>query len=946
MARTGSRTSARRASRRPPARAPKYAYAFANGKAEGSSALRNLLGGKGCELAEMTKMGVPVPPGFTITTEAWAAYDAAGKKQPAGLWGQVMVHLAHLEAAAGGRLGDPARPLLVSVRSGARASMPGMMDTVLNLGLNDKSVQGLAERTKNERFAWDCYRRFITLFGDVVLAIDRRAFDTRLEAAKARAGAKTDADLPAEALRALGAELKGVVQEKTGRPFPQDPHEQLRLAVNAVFDSWWAKKAVDYRKIHRLPDDWGTAVTVMAMVFGNLGPTSGTGVCFSRDPSSGERRFFGEFLVNAQGEDVVAGIRTPEPLDALKQRMPAVYAKLTAIKDGLERHYRDMQDIEFTVQEGRLYILQTRSGKRTAAAAVRIAVEMLREKRIDRNTALLRVEPASLHQLLVKTVDPRAKYTSIARGLPATPAAAVGKVVFDPEKAVDMALREEKVILVRSETSPEDVAGMHAAQGVLTSRGGLTSHAAVVARGWGKCCVVGAGDVVVEEENHLFRAGRAVVREGQVITLNGATGEVIVGAQPLVDPKLSDEFRQLLGWAQEHATTRVRANADTPADAVKAREFGAVGIGLVRTEHMFFGDERIPIVREMIMARDVQARKKAVDQLLPFQREDFIGIFRVMAPYPVTIRLLDPPLHEFLPKYKEVLEEYTRLDARGFNPERHAELGAIKARLEALIEANPMLGHRGCRLGITFPEIYDMQVRAIMEAACEVAGQGLAVEPEIMIPLTGTVAEMKLTREMTDRVAHQVIAETGKTVRYSVGTMIEVPRAALVADKIAEHAEFFSFGTNDLTQMTFGYSRDDIGKFLPYYLEKKLLPNDPFAVLDQDGVGELVRVGIERGRRTVPKLKVGICGEHGGEPSSVEFCHRVGMTYVSCSPYMVPVAWLAAAQAEVKEPRRQGEVQPKAGRLHGEVQPKASRANTRKVVTVATRSARQRRETR
>jgi len=946
MARTGSRTSARRASRRPPARAPKYAYAFANGKAEGSSALRNLLGGKGCELAEMTKMGVPVPPGFTITTEAWAAYDAAGKKQPAGLWGQVMVHLAHLEAAAGGRLGDPARPLLVSVRSGARASMPGMMDTVLNLGLNDKSVQGLAERTKNERFAWDCYRRFITLFGDVVLAIDRRAFDTRLEAAKARAGAKTDADLPAEALRALVAELKGVVQEKTGRPFPQDPHEQLRLAVNAVFDSWWAKKAVDYRKIHRLPDDWGTAVTVMAMVFGNLGPTSGTGVCFSRDPSSGERRFFGEFLVNAQGEDVVAGIRTPEPLDALKGRMPVVYAELTAIKDGLERHYRDMQDIEFTVQEGRLYILQTRSGKRTAAAAVRIAVEMLREKRIDRNTALLRVEPASLHQLLVKTVDPRAKYTPIARGLPATPAAAVGKVVFDPEKAVDMALREEKVILVRSETSPEDVAGMHAAQGVLTSRGGLTSHAAVVARGWGKCCVVGAGDVVVEEENHLFRAGRAVVREGQVITLNGATGEVIVGAQPLVDPKLSDEFRQLLGWAQEHATTRVRANADTPADAVKAREFGAVGIGLVRTEHMFFGDERIPIVREMIMARDVQARKKAVDQLLPFQREDFIGIFRVMAPYPVTIRLLDPPLHEFLPKYKEVLEEYTRLDARGFNPERHAELGAIKARLEALIEANPMLGHRGCRLGITFPEIYDMQVRAIMEAACEVAGQGLAVEPEIMIPLTGTVAEMKLTREMTDRVAHQVIAETGKTVRYSVGTMIEVPRAALVADKIAEHAEFFSFGTNDLTQMTFGYSRDDIGKFLPYYLEKKLLPNDPFAVLDQDGVGELVRVGIERGRRTVPKLKVGICGEHGGEPSSVEFCHRVGMTYVSCSPYMVPVAWLAAAQAEVKEPRRQGEVQPKAGRLHGEVQPKASRANTRKVVTVATRSARQRRETR
>jgi len=912
MAQAASRRSARRIAGRASTRSssrtgsgePKYVYAFAAGRAEGSSALRDLLGGKGCELAEMTSMGVPVPPGFTITTEAWASYNGAGKKYPAGLWSQVMASLARLEAAVGSRLGDPERPLLVSVRSGARASMPGMMDTVLNLGLNDRTVEGLAARTRNERFAWDCYRRFITLFGDVVLAIDRRAFDTLLEAAKGRAGARTDADLPAAALRGLVAEFKQVVQDKTGRPFPQDPHEQLRLAINAVFDSWWAKKAVDYRRIHRLPDDWGTAVTVMAMVFGNLGPTSGTGVCFSRDPSSGERRFFGEFLINAQGEDVVAGIRTPEPVDALRERMPAVYAKLTAIKERLERHYRDMQDIEFTVQEGRLFILQTRSGKRTAAAAVRIAVEMVKERRIDRNTALLRVDPASLHQLLVKTVDPVARYTSIAKGLPATPAAAVGKVVFDPERAVDMALREEAVILVRPETSPEDVAGMHSAQGVLTSRGGLTSHAAVVARGWGKCCVVGAGDVVVDEENHLFRAGRAVVREGQVITLNGATGEVIVGAQPLVDPKLSAEFRQLLGWAQEHATTRVRANADTPADAVKAREFGAVGIGLVRTEHMFFGDERIPLVREMIMARDGEARKKAVDGLLPFQREDFIGIFRAMAPYPVTIRLLDPPLHEFLPKYKEVLEEYTRLDARGFNPERHAELGAVKARLEALLEANPMLGHRGCRLGITFPEIYDMQVRAIMEAACEVAAGGVAVEPEIMIPLTGAVAEMKLTREMTERVARQVIAETGRKVAYSVGTMIEVPRAALIADRIAEYADFFSFGTNDLTQMTFGYSRDDIGKFLPFYLEKKLLPNDPFAVLDQDGVGELVRIGIDRGRRTVPKLKVGICGEHGGEPSSVEFCHHVGMTYVSCSPYMVPVAWLAAAQAEVKEPRR------------------------------------------
>jgi len=901
MARARAVAVARKKSARASARAPKYVYSFADGKAEGSSAERARLGGKGAELAEMTNLGVRVPPGFTITTEAWAAYNAAGKKPPKGFWEQVMTGLKRLEKVAGARLGDPARPLLVSVRSGARVSMPGMMDTVLNLGLNDETVQGLARRTRNERFAWDCYRRFITIFGDVVLEIDRHAFDALLDRTKAQVGARTDAEVPATALKELVAEGKRLAEERTGRPFPQDPMEQLRLAIDAVFDSWFAKKAVDYRRIHRLSDEWGTAVTVMAMVFGNLGESSGTGVCFSRDPATGERRFFGEFLVNAQGEDVVAGVRTPEPLDALKRRMPKVYKQLTAIKDRLERHYRDLQDMEFTVQEGRLFLLQTRSGKRTASAAVRIAVEMVGERLIDRNAALLRVEPASLHQLLVKTVDPRARYTAIARGLPATPAAAVGKVVFDPERAVDLALREERAILVRAETSPEDVAGMHAAEGVLTSRGGLTSHAAVVARGWGKCCVVGAGEVVVEEENRLFRAGRTVVREGQVITLNGATGEVIVGPLPLVDPKLSSEFRQLLEWARRTSTTRVRANADTPADAAKAREFEAEGIGLVRTEHMFFGEQRIPIVREMIMARDAEARKKAVDQLLPFQRDDFAEIFRAMDGLPVTIRLLDPPLHEFLPKYKEVLEEYTRLDALGINPQRHQELGDIKARLEVLIEANPMLGHRGCRLGITFPEIYDMQVRAIMEAACAVTKQGVKVEPEIMIPLTGTVAEMKLTREMAKRVADQVVAEMGARVPYSVGTMIEVPRAALAAEEIAEWAEFFSFGTNDLTQLTFGYSRDDIGKFLPYYLEKKLLAADPFAVLDQDGVGELVRIGIERGRKGRRDLKVGICGEHGGEPSSVEFCHRVGMNYVSCSPYMVPIAWLAAAQARVKE---------------------------------------------
>jgi pyruvate,orthophosphate dikinase len=919
MARATSHRRARTKAPSPAARRPKYVYSFANGKADGSSALRHLLGGKGSELAEMTNLGVTVPPGFTITTEAWAAYSSGGRKHPAGLWKQVEGGMARLEAAAELRLGDTAKPLLVSVRSGARASMPGMMDTVLNLGLNDRTVIGLARWTKNERFALDCYRRFITIFGDVVLGIERRAFDELLDRAKVAARAKTDADLQPEPLKALVAEFKQLVQARTGKAFPQDPSEQLKLAVGAVFDSWFAKKAVDYRRINRLPDDWGTAVTVMAMVFGNLGESSGTGVCFTRDPSSGERRFFGEFLVNAQGEDVVAGIRTPQPIAALKESMPLVYDELVTIKERLERHYRDMQDIEFTVQEGRLFILQTRSGKRTAGAAVRIAVEMVQEGLFDDtrlkkpserrekaiHTALLRVEPASLNQLLVKTVDPQAKYTAIARGLAATPAAAVGKVVFDPEKAVEMALREEHVILVRAETSPEDVAGMHAAQGVLTSRGGLTSHAAVVARGWGKSCVVGAGDVVVEEENRLFRAGRAVVREGQVVTLNGATGEVVMGALPLVDPKLSAEFRQLLKWARQASTTRVRANADTPDDAAKAREFEAEGIGLVRTEHMFFKEDRIPIVREMIMARDEQARRKAVDRLLPFQREDFIGIFTAMNGYPVTIRLLDPPLHEFLPKYKEVLEEYTRLDALGINPARHQELGAIKARIEALQEANPMLGHRGCRLGITFPEIYEMQVRAIMEAACEVAKRGVRVEPpEIMIPLTGTVAEMERTREMTVRVATQTVAETGVKAGYTVGTMIEVPRAALIADKLADYADFFSFGTNDLTQMTFGYSRDDIGKFLPSYLEKKLLPDDPFAVLDQQGVGELIEIGIKRGRMTKPKLKVGICGEHGGEPSSVEFCHRVGMDYVSCSPYMVPIAWLASAQAQIKQPRR------------------------------------------
>ena len=887
----------------------KYGYFFGGGNAEGSSRMRDLLGGKGCDLAEMTNLGIPVPPGFTITTEACVEYFKRKNRYPEGLWEEVLANLQRLESTLNLRFGDPERMLLVSVRSGARVSMPGMMDTVLNLGLNDQTMVGLARRTKNDRFAWDCYRRFITMFGDVVLGLERSAFERLLDEAKARAGVRMDPEVPAEVLMDLVGRYKALVQEKTGRAFPQDPFQQLRLAIDAVFNSWNNPRATAYRRIHGIPHDWGTAVTVMAMVFGNLGENSGTGVAFTRDPATGERRFFGEFLLNAQGEDVVAGIRTPEPITALKERAAQAYDELVAIKDRLERHYRDMQDIEFTVQEGRLYLLQTRSGKRTAAAAVRIAVEMVREGLIDKDTALRRVEPGRLNELLHPIFDPTHKARAIdkgrllAKGLPAAPGAAVGRVVFDTDRAVEWAKGGQKVILVRAETSPEDVAGMHAAQGILTSRGGRTSHAAVVAVGMGKCCIVGAGDVFVDEEHRAFQAGRTIVREGDIISLDGSSGEVFLDAIELIEPSISRELHVLLKWADERRTLGVRANADTPEDAMKAWQYGAEGIGLVRTEHMFFQAERIPIVRELIMAKDTLERRKAAERLLPFQREDFIGIFRAMDGLPVTIRLLDPPLHEFLPRYTDLLEEHTRLDALRINPARLRELEEIMVKVRALQEFNPMLGHRGCRLGITFPEIYEMQVRAIMEAACAVTREGVTVEPEIMIPLTGTVGEMKLTREMTKAVADAVLAETGVAVRYLIGTMIEVPRAALVADQIAQEAEFFSFGTNDLTQMTFGYSRDDIGKFLPHYLDDGILPADPFVVLDQEGVGELVRIGIERGRKARPGLKVGICGEHGGEPASVEFCHRVGMTYVSCSPFMIPISRLAAAQARIKEER-------------------------------------------
>ncbi|MFQ5898107.1 MAG: pyruvate, phosphate dikinase [Candidatus Methylomirabilia bacterium] len=901
---------------------PKYVYFFGGGRAEGSTRMRNLLGGKGCDLAEMTALKIPVPPGFTISTEAWAAYEKAERQYPAGIWKETLEHLARLERATGLRFGDADRPLLVSVRSGARISMPGMMETILNLGLNDQTVRGLAGWTKNERFAWDCYRRFITMFGGVVLGLERRGFEQLLDEAKARLGVKTDAELPADALRELVSRYKGLIEERTRRPFPQDPKEQLKLAIKAVFDSWFSKRAGEYRRIHGIPGNWGTAVTVMAMVFGNLGETSGTGVAFTRDPSTGERRFFGEFLVNAQGEDVVAGIRTPEPISALQTRMPKVYDQLLDIQGRLEKHYREMQDLEFTVQEGTLYLLQTRSGKRTAPAAVRMAAEMVKERLIDRETALLRVDPRYLDQLLHPVFDGTQQARAgregrlLARGLPAAPGAAVGKAVFDAERAVEWGKQGERVILVRAETSPEDVAGMHAADGILTSRGGLTSHAAVVARGMGKCCVVGAADVAVEEAKREFQVGSHLVREGDVISLDGSTGEVILGAVPtkpseivqVLETKVSadasllfQEFDAIMRWADEVRTIGVRANADTPADAERARGFGAEGIGLARTEHMFFKPERVPIVREMIMAADAETRRKALEELLPMQREDFIGIFRAMAGQPVTVRLLDPPLHEFLPHVEELLEEHTRLVALGEKPERVKTLEELIAKVRSLREFNPMLGHRGCRLGITFPEVYEMQLRAIFEAACALAKEGVAVHPEVMIPLTGTVGEMKLTRELAVRMAEQVMGETGVRVPYLVGTMIEVPRAALVADQIAREAEFFSFGTNDLTQMTFGYSRDDIGKFLPFYLDRELLPHDPFSVLDQEGVGDLVRIGIERGRKTRPDLKIGICGEHGGEPASVEFCHRVGMTYVSCSPFMIPVARLAAAHARIKE---------------------------------------------
>ena len=877
----------------------KWVYSFGAGHNEGRADMRNLLGGKGANLAEMASIDLPVPPGFTITTEVCTAFYDNGRKYPDELTGQVRAALARVEEAVGLRFGDREHPLLVSVRSGARVSMPGMMDTVLNLGLNDETVLGLAAASGDQRFAWDSYRRFIQMYGSVVLGVDHHRFEEIIENAKLDAGVTEDTALTPEHWQQVVTEYKEMVAADLKRPFPQDPEEQLWGAIGAVFGSWMNPRANTYRRLHDIPANWGTAVNVQAMVFGNMGADCATGVCFTRDPSTGEDVFYGEFLVNAQGEDVVAGIRTPQPLSRLRAKpgevsmeeaLPAVYEDLVRVRGTLERHYADMQDIEFTVQQQKLYMLQTRSGKRTAAAALRIAVEMAQSGLIDRKEAVRRVNPASLDQLLHPTLDPKAPRTLISKGLPASPGAASGAAVFNSDEAEMRAAKGEPVILVRIETSPEDIHGMHAARGILTTRGGMTSHAAVVARGMGRPCVAGAGGVSVDYGQQTLTAGGHVIRAGETITLDGATGEVFAGSVAMVEPALSGEFATLMEWADGLRRMKVRTNAETPLDAETARKFGAEGIGLCRTEHMFFDPTRIGVVRQMIMAQDERGRRAALDKLLPFQRDDFRDLFRIMAGLPVTIRLLDPPLHEFLPHQESELADVAA--ALG------EDLEVIRRRGEDLSEANPMLGHRGCRLGISYPEIYEMQARAIFEGAIAATEAGAAAPvPEIMIPLVATKKELEITRAQVDRVAAAVFKETGKTIEYSVGTMIELPRAALTADKIAEVADFFSFGTNDLTQTAFGLSRDDAGKFLPDYVSQGILPKDPFVSIDIEGVGALVRIAAEKGRHTKNGLKLGICGEHGGDPASIAFCEEVGLDYVSCSPYRVPVARLAAAQA-------------------------------------------------
>ena len=896
----------------------KLVYPFGGGHSAGSADLRNLLGGKGAGLAEMSNLGIPVPPGFTITTEVCNAYYAQDRTYPTSLAPQVRDGMTHIEQTVGARFGDPTNPLLVSVRSGARVSMPGMMDTVLNLGLNDATVEGLAARSGDARFAYDSYRRFVAMYGDVVLgvkresALDHDPFEVILDRMKRERGVSLDTELTAPDLRELVAEYKAIIRGQPGLEFPDDPWEQLWAAIGAVFDSWHSPRATVYRSLHGYPSEWGTAATVQAMVFGNLGDDCATGVAFTRNPKTGDRGLFGEFLINAQGEDVVAGVRTPQPIRAadqaadqtpgeaasLEEALPQIYGDLTRACSTLEEHFRDMQDIEFTAQQGTLWILQTRAGKRTGQAMVKIAVDQVEEELIDQRTALLRQDPERIAEFLHPIFDASAARDVIAKGLAASPGAAVGQVAFSAQEAAEVAASGAPAILVRIETSPEDIEGMIAAQGILTARGGMTSHAAVVARGWGKCCVVGCGALDIDYERGRFRVrtnggGELVVQRGDTISIDGSSGEVMLGSVPLIDPTPPQECDRLMAWADPARHLGVRANADTPEDAALARAFGAEGIGLCRTEHMFFGEDRILAVRQMICAEEEEGRRVALAKILPMQRQDFEGIFRATAGFPVTIRLLDPPLHEFLPREWEEMSPVAA--ALGVS------MDYLERRLAALHEVNPMLGHRGVRLAFTHPELYDVQAQAIMEAACALAAEGLRVIPEIMIPLVGMLEEIRRVRERIVRVAERVMEESGTRVAYTVGTMIELPRACVTADAIAEHADFFSFGTNDLTQTAFGISRDDAGHFLPTYIAQGIVDYDPFVKIDREGVGELMRIGVEKGRRARPDLKVGICGEHGGDPASIQFCHDVGLDYVSCSPYRVLIARLAAAQAALRD---------------------------------------------
>ncbi|OQX80129.1 MAG: pyruvate, phosphate dikinase [Candidatus Omnitrophica bacterium 4484_70.1] len=874
----------------------KYIYFFGRGKAEGNAKMKDLLGGKGANLAEMTNLGIPVPPGFTISTQMCTYYYKNKKKLPKDFFKEVKKYMKKIEDAVGKKFGDKNNPLLVSVRSGAKISMPGMMDTILNLGLNDITIEGLIKQTGDERFAYDAYRRFIQMFSDVVLKIDKNKFEKIIEEKKEEKGVKLDTELDASDWKEITKKFKRLFKKEMEYDFPQDVNKQLKMAILAVFESWNNPRAITYRNLNKIPHDLGTAVNVQAMVFGNMGTDSGTGVAFTRNPSTGKKEFYGEFLMNAQGEDVVAGIRTPQKLDELKKTMPQIYNQLDRIRIKLEKHYRDMQDLEFTIEKGELYLLQTRTGKRTAQAQVKIAVDMVKEGLITKEEAIKRVDSYALDQLLHPTIDPETKPTPVAKGLAASPGAASGIVVFTAQEAIEEKERGKKVILVRKETSPEDVGGMAASCGILTSTGGLTSHAAVVGRGMGKPCVVGCSEIVVEEEKEEFKIKDKIIKRGEVISIDGSTGEVFLGEVKLIEPKVAGEFATLMKWADKIRKLKVRTNADTPHDAKVARDFGAQGIGLCRTEHMFFGKDRLPKMQRMILAETKEEREKALSQLLPLQKEDFKGIFKVMKGFPVTIRLLDPPLHEFLPKTDEEIEELSRNIG--------VDVKKIKETVQKLSEFNPMLGFRGCRLGIVYPEIIRMQAQAIFEAAAELIKEKIKVKPEIMVPLVGIKSELIVVKSHIDEIAREVIKKYKVKINYSVGTMIEVPRACLVADKIAEIAEFFSFGTNDLTQMTFGFSRDDAGRFLKIYLENKLLAWDPFVSIDEEGIGKIMKLAVDLGRKTRKDLKIGICGEQGGDPQSVKFCHKIGLDYVSCSPFRVPIARLALAQATVEDKKR------------------------------------------